>query len=341
MSTWLAGLAGFTSGVALLLALGLLTLWRRVALPLDAQIGGLVMLGGLSWTSWRHLALAQLTSDQSLPWDYPAVLLAQSLGFYLLLLGVLDLRSARWRLWLPPLLLSAMVYALAPVQAQVPLAMLLGSAYAMHLGWRLWQLRRWRRWFRLELPIIALFAGMGLLVASAGVLTPGWIGWSSFTLLYSAQIAIGFALMGILIVAAPDVVEKTREAVAASQPSSALSRVDVEAAAARVRRALDEDGVYRDERLTLAKLASLVDLSTHQLSALLNGHFGLSFAQLLRRHRVQAARRMLVEEPGASVLSVGMAVGFASQSTFYVAFKDEVGLVPGEFRRQALGASAD
>ena len=37
---------------------------------------------------------------------------------------------------------------------------------------------------------------------------------------------------------------------------------------------------------------------------------------------------MLVAEPRASVLSVGLSVGFSSQSTFYVAFKDEVGMVP-------------
>jgi AraC-like DNA-binding protein len=70
------------------------------------------------------------------------------------------------------------------------------------------------------------------------------------------------------------------------------------------------------------------------VSELINTHFGLSFSRLVRRYRVTAARQMLIDEPKASVLSVGMSVGFGSQSSFYVAFKDEVGVVPGEFRRQ-------
>jgi AraC-like DNA-binding protein len=49
---------------------------------------------------------------------------------------------------------------------------------------------------------------------------------------------------------------------------------------------------------------------------------------------VAAAKRMLIDEPRASVLSVGLSVGFGSQSTFYAAFKDESGLVPSEFRRR-------
>lgn len=335
-TTWLAALAGFNSGVAVLLAIGLLTLWRRVGLPVDARLGGLLMLAGLSWTSWAHLQLATLGDAPTPPNSYALTLYGQSLGFYLLLLGVLDLRERRWRLWLPPLLLSGLAAGLAPAAWRAPLAMVLGGAYALHLAWLLWQLRAARRWFRLELPIVGLFGAMALCVALLGLLTPGWLSWPGFSLAYSAQIALGYALVCAILMAVPDIVEKTREAVASSQSPTALARVDIEAAAERVRRLLEDEAVYRDESLTLAKLAALVELSTHQLSELLNRHFGLSFNRLLRQHRVAAAQRMLRDEPRASVLSVGMAVGFASQSTFYVAFRDEVGLVPGEYRRRAL-----
>src|SRR5690606_40645634 len=87
--------------------------------------------------------------------------------------------------------------------------------------------------------------------------------------------------------------------------------------------------LYRDENLSLSRLAELVGLNAHQLSELINTHFQLGFSRLLRQHRVAAARRMLVAEPRASVLSVGLSVGFGSQSTFYVAFKDEDGMAPG------------
>lgn len=337
---WLAALAGFSTGVAALLAIGMLSWWRHLKLPADAQAGGLVMLAGLALTTWRHLDLAMLVGGQMPPWDYSIVLCAQSLGFYLLVLGVLDGRERRWRLWLPALLLSCLAALLAPAPWRVPVAMALGTAYAVHLGSLLWRLRGSRRWFRVELPVVTTFALMGAVVAVLGLGTPDWVDWSDFALAYSAQIALGFAMVAALLVGIPDLVEKTREAVAVSQSTTALARVDVDAAVSRVRLALEVEAAYRDESLTLAKMATMVGLSTHQLSELINRHFGVSFSRLLRRHRVEAARQMLIDEPRASVLSVGLASGFASQSTFYVAFKEELGVVPGEFRRRWLAEDA-
>jgi AraC-like DNA-binding protein len=54
----------------------------------------------------------------------------------------------------------------------------------------------------------------------------------------------------------------------------------------------------------------------------------------VRRYRIEAAKKMLIDEPRASVLSVGLSVGFTSQSNFYVAFKEFTGFVPGQFRKQ-------
>jgi AraC-like DNA-binding protein len=41
-----------------------------------------------------------------------------------------------------------------------------------------------------------------------------------------------------------------------------------------------------------------------------------------------------VLEPESSVLSIGLSVGFSTQSNFYTAFRDIVGLAPGQYRKQ-------
>jgi len=46
---------------------------------------------------------------------------------------------------------------------------------------------------------------------------------------------------------------------------------------------------------------------------------------------------MLVNETKASVLSIGLAAGFTSQSTFYAAFSQIVGASPGNFRKTNIG----
>ncbi|MCF6301547.1 MAG: helix-turn-helix domain-containing protein, partial [Proteobacteria bacterium] len=70
----------------------------------------------------------------------------------------------------------------------------------------------------------------------------------------------------------------------------------------------------------------------HQLSELINTRLGMSFSSFLRVQRVEAAKTMLKNEPNSSVLSIGMAVGFASQSNFYTAFSKMTGSTPGKYR---------
>ena len=339
MTVVLAALAGFSIGMAGLLAVAMGTAYRDLPLSWTARFGGGVMLAGLAHTSWHHIGFAALVDAAPAP-IYGWGLFLQSLGFYLLLRGLLQPAGLPHRL--DGLLVAAVLglAELTPPTLAIPVSLALGTGFALHLAALLYRLRTTRRWFRVELPVVGLFALMGLIVAVTGWLTPGTIGWPQFALVYSLQIAAAFLLVGWLLLAVPDLANKTQEAVAVSYAQSSLGRVDVDAASERLRQLFEHERVYRDEALSLSKVAALVELSTHQLSELLNARFGLGFSRYVRQYRVAAARRMLVEEPRASVLSVGLSVGFGSQSTFYVAFKDEVGVVPGEYRRRQLGPDA-
>jgi AraC-like DNA-binding protein len=341
MNALLAALAGFSIGMALLLALGFATTWRKTHLPWTAKLAGYAMLAGLTFTSWQHLGLVRLDSAIAAPPRvYGIVLFLQSFAFYVLLRGLLRPENAP-RAHEAAMLVGVIALAAAtPPAWAISISLAMGTGFTIHLGVLLYRLRATRRWFRIELPVVALFGVMGVIVGAAGWLTPEHIGWAQYALIYAAQIAVAFALVGWLLWAVPDLMEKTREAVATSYAQSTLGKVDIGDAVDRLRRLLEDEHVYRDETLSLAKLAGLVELSPHQLSELINTRFGLSFSRYVRQHRVAAARRMLIDEPNASVLSVGLSVGFGSQSTFYVAFKDELGVVPGEYRKQRFGKIA-
>ena len=68
---------------------------------------------------------------------------------------------------------------------------------------------------------------------------------------------------------------------------------------------------------------------------------GKGFGRYLRERRVAAARQMLLEQPSASVLSVGLAVGFSAQSNFYEAFREIEGGTPGQYRKLQLAQKRD
>lgn len=85
-------------------------------------------------------------------------------------------------------------------------------------------------------------------------------------------------------------------------------------------------------------LANKLGLSNHQLSELINTRLGKGFSRYIREYRIAAAESLLLSEPASSVLSVGMSVGFTSQSTFYDAFRGIMGMTPGRYRKLHLGA---
>src|SRR5690606_5142405 len=102
----------------------------------------------------------------------------------------------------------------------------------------------------------------------------------------------------------------------------------------RLKQLLEQEHIYRDENLSLATLAELLGISSHQTSELINTQFDQGFSRLIRHYRVEEARRQLIDEPRASVLSIGLAAGFSSQSNFYAAFREITGETPGQFRKR-------
>ena len=93
------------------------------------------------------------------------------------------------------------------------------------------------------------------------------------------------------------------------------------------------DGLPAAAMVAPEVLAARLDLSPHQLSELLNTRLGKGFARYVREQRVEAAQTMLRDEPAASVLSVGLSVGFSATSNFYDAFREIAGTTPGQYRK--------
>lgn len=332
-------MVGFSVGMAMLLAAVFAVGYRQLALPWQSRLGGFVMLAGLALTQLAHLQLAADAMDPLPTRRYVVVVFLQSLGFYWLLLGMLrpegDWRRIEWAL---PFSVLALSLSIPPAWA-IPVALAIGAAGAMHLCALVYRLRAMRRWFALELRVLALFALMAIAVAISGLLAQHGLGWYGYAWTYAALITLGFLVVGWLLLSVPDLVPKTREAVAVAYAQSTLTRVDRDAMVARLRQLFEQEQIHRSESLSLATVADMLGLSTHQLSELVNTAFGIGFSRLVRQYRVETAKQMLIDEPRASVLSVGMAAGFNSQSSFYVAFKEQVGEVPGEYRQRRIAAA--
>jgi len=97
---------------------------------------------------------------------------------------------------------------------------------------------------------------------------------------------------------------------------------------------MEEEKLFCDEDLTLPGLGSALGITRHQLSRLLNDHFGKNFNSFINNYRIAEAKKMLAHERKRSALSIANAVGFNSYSVFFTSFKKETGLSPAEYRKK-------
>lgn len=239
--------------------------------------------------------------------------------------------------------LHALPLVLAPVLPDAwvrPLAFGIGALYLARLGYVLWGLRAERAQFAREVGLLALAFALaaGMVVVA---LVPAVLPDATFATLHATVIGLGLMLVQVATTLRPDlpqvVQEVVQEVAQARYATTTLARVDCEAALERLNRLMMQDRLYADSELALATLAARMEVSAHQLSELLNARIGKSFTRFLREQRVAAARHMLCAEPSASVLSVGLSVGFTSQSSFYDAFREVEGCTPGQYRKVHAG----
>lgn len=114
---------------------------------------------------------------------------------------------------------------------------------------------------------------------------------------------------------------------------SLLYGLDLNELSARLHHLMAVEKLYCDEDLTLTRLAQTLDIASHQLSQYLNQHMGKNFATYINEFRVNEARSLLLEQADRTTLSIGLAVGFNSNSAFHEAFVKFTGSSPGRFRK--------
>lgn len=221
---------------------------------------------------------------------------------------------------------------LLPDGAARPAAFLVGAGYLLWLGRSLVALRPERTRFRAEIGLLGTAFLLAIAVALAGV-APGLLPDKHFTALYAIAIGLAFLLVQATLHQRPQLEAEVQEAAQSAYQHTTLARIDCDVALARLSELMQSQRLFVDPALSLPSLAARLDLTTHQLSELLNSRLGKSFARYVREQRIEAAKSMLCDEPSASVLSVGLAVGFAAQSNFYEAFRDIEGMTPGQYRK--------
>jgi len=298
------------------------------------QALGLSLVAGLGGIQALHFAYLMGAPGVVQSGAYQALLFAIAPLFYLfcqpLMLAQLRFAPLQAAHLLP-------VFAapwLSPRTAWV-LAFSLGALYLLGIARQVYALRAQRHRFHLELGFLAGVFAIALAVVGLVLLIP-LIAETQFFALYAGAIGCAFLLINLALFYAPQLPESITEAASETYVASTLGNVDCVSVLQALNRLMVEERLFENPDLDLTGVSQRLGLSTHQLSELVNAKLGKGFSRYVREQRVAAARIMLLAEPQAAVLAVGMNCGFSSQSNFYSAFREVTGMTPGQFRKISL-----
>jgi AraC-like DNA-binding protein len=227
-----------------------------------------------------------------------------------------------------PLLISFVL----PYELALPCAFLMGAAYLIWLAGIVYQLREQRQRFQLELFALGTLFVIALAVLLLGFIVP-LLDTRNFILTYSILIALAFFAVLLTLLRFPSITVDVSEAVQAAYAQSSLKNIDKVIVLEKLDDLMKRDKLYTLESLSLTSLAEQLEVNPHQLSELINTQFQQGFSRYIREYRIEEAKKLLLAEPNASVLSIGLSVGFNSQSNFYAAFRDIVGMPPAQYRK--------
>lgn len=94
--------------------------------------------------------------------------------------------------------------------------------------------------------------------------------------------------------------------------------------------------LFLNSDINVAVLSEHMQISTHQLSYIINNGFNQNFFQFINSYRVEKAKELLLDTSSdkLSILGIAFESGFSSKTAFNTTFKKFTNLTPSEFKKQ-------
>lgn len=190
-------------------------------------------------------------------------------------------------------------------------------------------------WFnRLVLAMNAIIFLYLLLYASL-VFGPG--NRSTLVLIFMVLILVAIYSSSILLIRNPFFFAKHQSIYRGSTLTSDI----IDLLSKQMENVLTEQQPYLTPRLKLADLATLLEVSTHQLSQYLNQIREESFSQLINSRRIAHAKQLLEQDLSRqqTILGIALDSGFSSQAHFIKVFKEATSYTPSHYRKLYIKTS--
>lgn len=128
------------------------------------------------------------------------------------------------------------------------------------------------------------------------------------------------------------------------QPQESLKALDDERLNAylkKITQVIDDRKIHLETNINVERFSAAAGVPPRALSAILNQYLGANFFEFINKHRVEAAKEMLLNPvyKDKQIIDIQLECGFNSKSAFNRFFKKFEGSSPSEYRRRHLPAA--
>ena len=96
---------------------------------------------------------------------------------------------------------------------------------------------------------------------------------------------------------------------------------------------LNSEKIYKNNKITLGDLSEKLDTTRHNVSQVINEHFGVNFFHLINKYRINEALDIIKSDHNRNlkIIEIAYDVGFNNKVTFNKAFKVETTYTPSQY----------
>jgi len=106
---------------------------------------------------------------------------------------------------------------------------------------------------------------------------------------------------------------------------------------ARIEYLMQTEGVYRQNDLTIERLAERLDTNRTYISRAINQQAGKAFSSYVNSYRIdEAVRRLSDVDDDTPLKALAQMLGYNHLQTFYTSFQSAIGMPPSKYREKLL-----
>lgn len=130
-------------------------------------------------------------------------------------------------------------------------------------------------------------------------------------------------------------VDENEEVIRDLQKTRLMDNDELQSIKTALLKVMETDKPYLDSELNLLKLAEKMQLSSHQLSYVINTGMGENFFNFINTYRVQKAKELLTDTnyDHLNMIAIGYEAGFNSKTAFNTTFKKITTYTPTEYKK--------